>query len=62
MAFRVVFTGTETPTKAISASEDISSVSTFLTCAEAIEWSRNNPVDVAFLDINMRGMGGRTDV
>lgn len=45
-------------TKAISASEDISSVSTFLTCAEAIEWSRNNPVDVAFLDINMRGMGG----
>ena len=44
--------------KAISASPDIREVTKFSDCEEALEFVRNNPVDVAFLDINMRGMGG----
>lgn len=44
--------------KAISASPDISAVKTFSCCEEALSWVSGNPVDVAFLDINMRGMGG----
>ena len=44
--------------KAITASPDIASVAKFSGCEEAIEHVRCNPVDVAFLDINMRGMGG----
>ncbi|MGN0733673.1 MAG: LytR/AlgR family response regulator transcription factor [Emergencia sp.] len=44
--------------KAIKASPDISAVAEFTSCSKALEWvSANNP-DVAFLDINMRGMGG----
>ena len=45
-------------TAAVSASPDISSVAEFTTCSAALEWAENNPVDVAFLDISMRGMGG----
>lgn len=45
-------------TAAVSASPDISSVTEFATCSAALEWAENNPVDVAFLDISMRGMGG----
>ena len=44
--------------KAISASADISSVTKFSGCEEAIEYVKANSVDIAFLDINMRGMGG----
>lgn len=44
--------------KAVKASPDITSVAEFGSCNEALEWVRNNPIDVAFLDINMRGMGG----
>ena len=44
--------------KAISASPDISKVTKFLNCEEALEFVNNNPIDIAFLDINMRGMGG----
>ena len=44
--------------KAISASPDISEVTKFLNCEEALEFVNNNPIDIAFLDINMRGMGG----
>ena len=44
--------------KAISASSDISEVTKFSDCEEALSFVRDNPVDVAFLDINMRGMGG----
>ena len=43
---------------AIKASPDISEVTKFSYCEEALEFAKNNPVDVAFLDINMRGMGG----
>ena len=43
---------------AIKASPDISKVSQFTGCEEALAFVKENPVDVAFLDINMRGMGG----
>ena len=44
--------------KAVKASPDIEAVAEFSFCDDALEWVRNHPVDVAFLDINMRGMGG----
>lgn len=44
--------------KAVMASPDITSVEKFGSCNETLEWVRSNPVDVAFLDIDMRGMGG----
>ena len=45
-------------TKAIKASSDIASVASFTSCEEALDFIKSNPADVAFLDINMRGMGG----
>ena len=45
-------------TAAVSASPDLPSVAAFSTCSAALEWAENHPVDVAFLDISMRGMGG----
>ena len=44
--------------RAISASPDISSVEQFSDCEKALEYAKANPINVAFLDINMRGMGG----
>ena len=44
--------------QAISVSPDISSVEQFSDCEKALNYVKDNPVDVAFLDINMRGMGG----
>ena len=44
--------------EAISASPDISGVKEFQTCSAALDWIGENHADVAFLDINMRGMGG----
>ena len=44
--------------RAIKASSDISKVIKFSDCEEALEYVKNNHVDIAFLDINMRGMGG----
>ena len=44
--------------KAISASADITAVVKFSDCDAAIDHIRDNPADIAFLDINMRGMGG----
>ena len=43
---------------AIKASPDISEVSQFSGCDEALAFVKENSVEVAFLDINMRGMGG----
>ena len=43
---------------AIEASPDITEVASFSDCEEALEFVKNNPADIAFLDINMRGMGG----
>ena len=44
--------------KAVGASPDIREVSKFSSCEAALEFVKSNPVDIAFLDINMRGMGG----
>ena len=43
---------------AIEASPDIMYVHQFSDCEEALAFTQANSVDVAFLDINMRGMGG----
>lgn len=43
---------------AIKASPDIAEVTKFSVCEEALEFLTANAVDIAFLDINMRGMGG----
>ena len=47
-------------TEAVRQSPDITEVSEFRSCTAALEWVQNHPVDVAFLDIQMRGMGGLT--
>ena len=44
--------------KAISASPDIEEVNKFSDCEQALAFAKENPIDIAFLDINMRGMGG----
>ena len=43
---------------AIKASPDITEVTQFSDCEEALEFAKDHSVDIAFLDINMRGMGG----
>ena len=43
---------------AIEASSDIREVTSFSDCECALEFVKEKPIDVAFLDINMRGMGG----
>ncbi|MBO5974015.1 MAG: response regulator [Clostridia bacterium] len=48
----------ETLQEAVSASSDIESVSAFSSCSAALAYATENPVDIAFLDINMRGIGG----
>ena len=45
---------------AVSSSPDVSDVIQFSDCEEALNYVKDNPVNVAFLDINMRGMGGLT--
>ena len=45
---------------AVKASPDISEVANFSDCETALEFIKYNTVDIAFLDINMRGMGGLT--
>ena len=45
-------------TKAIKASDDITFVADFTSCEDALEYIKSNYADIAFLDINMRGMGG----
>ena len=44
--------------RAISASPDIKEVVKFSNCENALNYVKENFIDVAFLDINMRGMGG----
>ena len=43
---------------ALEASPDITEVIKFSDCEAALDFAKNNAIDVAFLDINMRGMGG----
>ena len=45
-------------TEAICASDDIESLKSFSSCSEALAYIEKSPVDVAFLDISMRGIGG----
>ena len=45
-------------TKAVKASADITSVASFTSCEDALDFVQSNPADIAFLDIHMRGMGG----
>ena len=44
--------------RAISASPDVKEVVKFSNPEKALNFVEENPIDVAFLDINMRGMGG----
>ena len=48
----------ETLQEAVSASSDIEQVIAFSSCSAVLAYANDNPVDVAFLDINMRGIGG----
>ena len=48
----------ETLQEAVSASSDIETVEAFSTCSSALAYAAEHPVDIAFLDINMRGIGG----
>ena len=43
---------------AIEASPDITQVASFSDCEQALAYVENHLTDIAFLDINMRGMGG----
>ena len=44
--------------EAVRASSDIDQVECFSTCSAALAYATENPIDIAFLDINMRGIGG----
>ena len=44
--------------KAVRASEDIEEVASFTNCDDALAWLEIHTPDVAFLDINMRGING----
>ena len=44
--------------EAIRASSDIAQVERVSTCSAALAYATENPIDIAFLDINMRGIGG----
>ena len=48
----------ETLQEAVSASPDIAHVEAFSSCSAALAYATENPIDIAFLDINMRGIGG----
>ena len=48
----------ETLEEAVRASYDIDHVEAFTACSTALAYAEENHIDVAFLDINMRGMGG----
>ena len=45
-------------TDIVKSSPDIEAVYDFSACTAALEWISKNSVGIAFLDINMRGMGG----
>lgn len=48
----------ETLLEAVAASGDIAAVEGFSSCSAALAYAAERPIDVAFLDINMRGIGG----
>ena len=48
----------ETLQEAINESPDIERTEAFTSCSAALAYAAENPVDIAFLDISMRGIGG----
>ena len=48
----------ETLQEAVRASSDIERTEAFSSCSAALAYAAEHPVDIAFLDINMRGIGG----
>ena len=48
----------ETLEDAVRTSSDITQVECFSTCSAALAYATENLIDIAFLDINMRGIGG----
>ena len=44
--------------RAVEASPDITSVMQFTRCSDVLEWAKDNKPDIAFLDIQLRGMTG----
>ena len=48
----------ETLQEAVNESPDIELVEAFSSCSAALAYASEHPVEVAFLDINMRGIGG----
>ena len=44
--------------EAVVASPDIAHSEAFSSCSAALAYANEHPIDVAFLDINMRGIGG----
>ena len=44
--------------EAVCASPDIGATEAFSSCSAALAYATEHPVDIAFLDINMRGIGG----
>lgn len=44
--------------EAVSASSDIEGITAFSSCSAALAYVTEKPIDIAFLDINMRGIGG----
>lgn len=44
--------------EAVRVSPDIGQVSSFSSCSAALEYAETHPIDIAFLDISMRGIGG----
>ena len=44
--------------EAVNASTDIEHTEAFTSCSAALAYAAENSIDVAFLDINMRGIGG----
>lgn len=48
----------ETLEEAVKASSDVDQLERFSSCSAALAYAEENPIDIAFLDINMRGIGG----
>ena len=48
----------ETLQEAVSASPDVELAGSFSSCSAALTYAAEHPIDIAFLDINMRGIGG----
>ena len=44
--------------EAVQASADIELAGSFTSCSAALAYAAENPIELAFLDINMRGIGG----